>query len=186
MKSNLLIKSLAVVALVGAAVASQADSFSVEESGTYVNVTPLTVSSTFSTVMQLVPTSLPENVTGGAFLLTESAAPNPGGVSATGSLTVYGTTPADSLTFNFVGTVYSGATDSLSASATLVSASGTGAYSMYTSGIGNLAFQLISVTGTTGLSVGTISGNVQAVPEPVSMAVLGLGVAGLLVRRRKS
>jgi hypothetical protein len=79
--------------------------------------------------------------------------------------------------------VFSGATESLAASATLTGSAG--AYAAYNSGTGNLAFQFLSLPGSS-VAVGTISGNVQTVPEPVSLATLGVGLFGLAVRRKRN
>ncbi|RYG23416.1 PEP-CTERM sorting domain-containing protein [bacterium] len=61
---------------------------------------------------------------------------------------------------------------------------GTGTYAGKT-GQGTLTINFVTPTTTSDVFT-TFSGDLEAVPEPASMAVLGLGTAALLRRRRKA
>lgn len=89
----------------------------------------------------------------------------------------------DSLLFNQMLDSVSSSPTSVSGSGTWVYTGGTGAYAGL-AGLGTFAF---TINTTTNASYSTFSGSLDAVPEPGSMALLGLGVAAVAGRRlRKS
>jgi len=89
----------------------------------------------------------------------------------------------DSLLFNQMLDSVSFSPTSVSGSGTWVYTGGTGAYAGL-AGLGTFAF---TINTTTNASYSTFSGLLDAVPEPGSMALLGLGVAAVAGRRlRKS
>jgi hypothetical protein len=182
MISRFTAKGFAGLSLLGAVAFSQADTFSVVEAGTWAP-SGLNVASSFTTSMTIASSISPSGVTGGTISLTEAAPPTPGGVAANGTLTMFGPTAADTLVFNFSGTVYSGATLSLAASSALTTSSGV--YSGYHFGTGNLAFQFLTIPGAS-YAVGTVSADVEPTPEPLSLAALGLGLVGFIARKRRS
>jgi hypothetical protein len=182
MKFNLITKSLLALALGAAAAVASADTFSVVETGSY-SGSPL-VTATTSLLTTLADTTTVTPIGGAVLSFTEAGVPTPAGVAINGTLVVSSGAAAGTLTFNITGTIYSGATESLAASAVLTGS--TGSFAAYTSGVGNIAYQLIPVNSDIHIAVGTISANLQAVPEPASIAALGLAATGLLIRRRKS
>lgn len=60
---------------------------------------------------------------------------------------------------------------------------GTGSYAHYTGGSGSLALTFLQTSSNMGLTATTFSGDLT--PEPGSYLALGIGVAGLLIRRRR-
>ncbi len=63
---------------------------------------------------------------------------------------------------------------------------GTGTYANLPGGGGTLAFTIDLSSGEPDETGTVFSGDLQAVPEPASMAVLGVGALGLLRRRKKA
>ena len=90
----------------------------------------------------------------------------------------------DSLTFSVVngGVVKSGPTTSFHSGLSLLS--GTGSYSNYNSGSITLQLGWFNLGETHRFASGGFQGNVEAVPEPAGLAILGLGLAGLLIRKK--
>lgn len=155
--------------LVGAAFSAQAFTLTLISVGTYVPG----YSTAENVVFQITPASLTALASTGTVI-------NPGPTQSLNGTAVYTGGP-DSLTLSYSTTpvVFTGSTASYSGSWNYVT--GTGAYAGLT-GSGTMTVQFT----TTGLATHTVSGDIEsAVPEPASMAVLGLGAAALLRRRRK-
>lgn len=202
MKRNILLKSLAIGAMAAAFGVACAQDFSLFTSSVVGSPTnPAAVSITESFTI-LPPAGGDPNqydnlvapLMSGTVSFTELAPLTPGGaVPVAGSFTVYGPTNASSLTFNldptqsFYGVNVHGHTISYSGELIgTLAHPGTGAYSSYVSGYADLVvnYKINATNGNWG-DLGSVAGAVQAVPEPASLAVLGLGVVGFLARRRK-
>jgi len=169
MKTSLLKLSLAAGAL-SLAVASQAITFIASSSGTYVNG-PGTYTTTENVV---VSTTAPYPA---VTTLTFVAA---GGAVVNG-LATYGTAGADTLVLAFSGTAGGISPITSSGNGIWNYQSGTGAYAGL---VGSGTWSATYVFPGT-LAFTTFAGDLAPVPEPASMAVLGLGAAALLRRRRK-
>ncbi len=93
----------------------------------------------------------------------------------------------DSLSFNFMFSpvpslnVPSG---SVSGNANWVLTGATGAFSNYTIGSGTLSATYSPKIRRTALT--SFSGQIQSVPEPTSLAAIGIGIAGIMRRRKKA
>lgn len=97
------------------------------------------------------------------------------------------TNGTDSLSFNFAFQPVPSldpASQSVSGSATWTLTNATGAFAPYTLGSGTLSATYSPKIRKTSLT--NFSGQIQSVPEPASMAAVGIGVAGLLRRRKKA
>jgi hypothetical protein len=104
------------------------------------------------------------------------------GAGANGNMVYTGGAGTVTLAFTAPGPfVFQGNTSSLNGSWTYTS--GTGAYASYTGGSGTFA----AVYNTSGnYASTTLSGDLNPVPEPATLAVLGLGVLALRRRVRNS
>lgn len=184
------IKSLAVMSLVAAAAASQALSFTTDEIGGFTTSTSggnVTVTSNFNVYGTTSDTPGVE-FQSGTFSYTH-AAPFPT-TSLTpitsGTITLYGPTMADSVTFSMMGAAVSGTNFSESFITSAVLTGATGMYAGY-KGTGDLGGHEFNVGVSNGNPYGnTISGfsaQLQAAPEPAGIAALGLGLVGLIRRR---
>jgi hypothetical protein len=87
--------------------------------------------------------------------------------------------------FTFTGTAVTNTDFSQSISALLTETSTTGAFNVLSSFTGNLAAQLFIAAGSRE-QTGIISVSAQAVPEPASLAVIGLGTLGIFARKRRA
>jgi len=87
----------------------------------------------------------------------------------------------NSITYSITFDSASGNFNGVSASGTWNYVAGTGFYAGLVGG-GTITE---NYDGSSGLSLGTVVGDLRAVPEPASMAAMGLGIVGLIARRRR-
>ncbi len=90
----------------------------------------------------------------------------------------------DSFTLDFVFTNTTFAGGAKTDQGTWTWVGGTAAYATVTGGTGTYSATYNAADGN--FSSTTIAGNLDAVPEPASMAVVGIGLLGLARRRRKA
>jgi len=97
------------------------------------------------------------------------------------------TNGVDSLSFDFAFSPVPSLnvpSQSVSGNANWVLTGATGAFSTFTLGSGTLSATYSPKIRKTALT--SFSGQIQSVPEPASMAAVGIGLAGLLRRRKKA
>lgn len=186
-----IIRSTVVIALATVAAASFGLSFTTEQSGNYSisSASGVTYNNPF---FVFASQSNPGGflVNSGVLTVNQAApASGPTGTPFTGSVTLVGPNAADTFTFSLTGTAYSGAagTESISAYATLTGS--TGAWAGYKVGTGNYSGQFVNTgvdanKNVVGTSYAAFSADVQAAPEPFGIAAVGLGIAGLIKRRK--
>jgi hypothetical protein len=180
---NIIKTSLAIVIALTASFAS-ADSFSVLVSGPWLpsGLNIISGDSLVPVVGQLQNNTVVSNIGGAVIDINETLPATPAGVDCFGTVVVSaGSGFTGTATFSLEGKIYSGATLSFAGTGTLLSDSGSWAH--YSSGVVNVSYQFVSIPDAN-VAVGTISANLQAVPEPAPLALLGLGACGLLLRRR--
>lgn len=163
------VKTLLIASLLVAACAGQAITFQYVSVGTYTGG----YTSTESAVFQNDPMSVP-------FFTANGVVNNPGPSQFLTATAVFSDGGANSMTVNYSTSpvVFQG--NSASYAGTWNYVSGTGAYANMSGG-----GTMTAIFDTDFNSTHSFFGDLQAVPEPASMAVLGLGVAALLRRRRK-
>lgn len=189
---TLILKSMAVSAFVAAAMASQAFSFATFNQG---NFTLSTVDSTttFNGSFAVGPGTVGYptfNFTSGTLTYSYTGTPNVTPSAVSGAITLYGPDTADSMTFDFSGSIF-GVTNAqnLGGGANLVGS--TGIYAMYNQGVGSISNgALILGSDKSGAPTGSFQGNfeadVQAVPEPAGLAAIAIGIGALAFRRRSA
>ncbi len=168
--------------LLACAAFSSAYSFTALEQGSY-SLTATGFDSLFNiTSIFSSDSPLP---TAGELVLTESTISIGTPAPITGTLSLTGPSSGDSLMFTFTGTAVTNTDFSQSISALLTETSTTGAFNVLSSFTGNLAAQLFIAAGSRE-QTGIISVSAQAVPEPASLAVIGLGTLGIFARKRRA
>ncbi len=167
MRKLLIISALGVVA-----VSAQADVFNLVGVGTY-TLGSGGYTTTENIVAQMTPFTLDTLNFAGTY----------SGNGAVGTMVFTGTGGSVTLSFTSGDFQYdsSGNASGLAGAWTFVS--GTGSYSSYTTGSGT--FGATYNAASNNYSSTTLSGNIQAVPEPATLAVLGLGALALRRRKRK-
>jgi hypothetical protein len=175
------LRTVLALVVLGASAFGSADSFSVTEQGSW-SASSLSASISGSLAATLNNTTVVATLGGATFSLTESSTPTTAGVAGAGTFVISADgSQTGQATFTVTGTVYSGATLSFAGSMVLTSA--TGAFAGYSTGTGNIVYQLLTTSGGSNVSVGAISANLQAVPEP---GFLGAGLlVGLIALRRR-
>lgn len=160
------------VGVVGAAISAQAFTFSLISVGTFVPGANFTTAE--NVVFQISPGVLNTLAVTGNVV-------NPGPVQTLASTATY-TGGADSLTISYVTSPVVFTPGNASYSGMWTYLGGTGAYAGLAGG-GTMTVQFNSNLGN--LSTHSVTGDLDsAVPEPASMAVLGLGAVALLRRRK--
>lgn len=185
-------KTAAAAAFLAAAMASQAFSFATFNQGNFsLSNNATSGTTTFNGSFAIAPGSLGYplfNFTSGTLTYTYAGVPNISASPVSGEITLYGPNSADSMTFDFTGSIF-GVTNAqnLGGGATLVGS--TGLYSGYTQGVGSIsngAFILGNdkAGNPTGSFQGNFEADVQAVPEPAGIAAIIVGIGALALRRR--
>jgi|GEM_PF-1926755 len=187
------IKILSIVGLLAAAMASQAFAFVTEESGNFSTATVGNTTNVTSTFDVYVTQGAGFSFATGTLDYSYAGLSVPvSGEAVTGTVTLAGTNPADSLSYIFNGTIYGGASgDSEGLSGAAVLTGSTGVYAQYTNGTGVVTNMSIYLGpngngAPSGTTYGSFAGDFQAVPSPVGIAFLGLGIVALAVRRRSA
>lgn len=167
-------RTLAAVTLLAGAVCANAVSFYVASQGTYNNSFGTYYTTSERVIAELDPFANPTTL---AFNATY------GGVGISNGTAVYDDGAGNTLTLGFAGGPFTVGTFTSSVAGSWSFVSGTGAYSSIGSGSGTWSASYHASLNS--LSQTTFVGDFEAVPEPASMAALGLGAAALLRRRRK-
>ena len=176
-------RTILTVALGMSAALGHADAFSVVEGGTWTSSLPVIMINS-SLLIELSNTTWVTTLGSADLQLSLAGSPSPFGTAFTGTLDVSaGAGFTGALDFNVTGKLYTGATESIAGSATLAGVSGS--FIPYNTGIANFAYQLVTA-GTAKIAVGTVSAQVESVPEPTMPLMVGLGFLSLASRRRSA
>lgn len=169
MKNITKISALAIFAV--SAVAAQAFTIDIVSAGKVTN--GATVDFDEIVLLQTTSVALPA-FTDVDYSITNAVPPQAGAGTFTNAL-------GDSVTYTMVLDSVTNTASTVSGSGSWLYTGGTGAYAGL-AGDGTFAF---TINTTTNSSYSSFSGNLDAVPEPVSMGVLSLGAVALLRRRSK-
>lgn len=182
---------LLAIGIVSIAAASQAFSFTTEEIGSFTSIYGSNITTVDSTFNVFATSGTGFNFQTGTLDYSYSGATaSSAGEAVTGTVTLMGPNTANSMSFNFSGTVTGGVIDAESLTGFANLTGGTGTYASYVSGTGivsNMSTTLgnNSAGVPSGSTYGAFSASVaQAVPSPAGIIALAIGLSGLVIRRR--
>jgi hypothetical protein len=167
------LKSLLALTALGMCVSAHAITVQFFSLGTYEYTGAPAVTATETVLFENAPGAVTT-----AQMLFDIFADTNGGVYLEG-IAIFSDGAADSLTVNFITTGNSYGPGSGSYAGTWEYVSGTGVFENMTGG-----GTMTAIYDSNMVSTHTFVGDLQAVPEPATMAVLGLGAAALVRRRR--